>query len=168
MGIKHLEEFEIYYNLGNSRSYREVAERIGKSPRTVETWGLKEKWSDEVKLRDLEILKEQRKQTVKERTQQAKKYKEIVNASIGEYIKKLQKNEIEITSICDLDRLIRLSCFLDGYMDSTNNINTGEINTETKVEETLNHELSKKTLETMNQIIESYQNINKPRKQGKE
>ena len=53
-------------------------------------------------------------------------------------------------------------------MDSTNNINTGEINSETKVEETLNHELSKKTLETMNQIIESYQNINKPRKQGKE
>ena len=66
MSIKHLEEFEIYYNLGNSRSYREVAEGIGKSPRTVETWGLKEKWSDEVKLRDLEVLKEQRKQTVKE------------------------------------------------------------------------------------------------------
>ena len=63
MSIKHIEEFEIYYNLGNSRSYREVAERIGKSPRTVETWGLKEKWSDEVKLRDLEVLKEQRKQT---------------------------------------------------------------------------------------------------------
>lgn len=113
--LKHLNAFEYYYSLGSARTYEQVAQKFNKSVKTVGIWGSKEKWQEEVRLRDLEAVKESRRQSLINRRSKATEYKKIVEASLDDYVKRLKKGNIEVKSVKDVDVLMRLMCFLDGY-----------------------------------------------------
>ena len=113
--LKHLDAFEYYYSLGSARTYEQVAQKVNKSVKTVGIWGSKEKWQEEVRLRDLEAVKESRRQSLINRRSKATEYKKIVEASLDDYVKRLKKGNIEVKSVKDVDVLMRLMCFLDGY-----------------------------------------------------
>ena len=81
--LKHLDAFEYYYSLGSARTYEQVAQKVNKSVKTVGIWGSKEKWQEEVRLRDLEAVKESRRQSLINRRSKATEYKKIVEASQG-------------------------------------------------------------------------------------
>ena len=114
--IKHLDAFEYYYSLGSARTYEQVAQKFSKSVKTVQNWGYSEKWQEEVKLRDIEQLKENRRLSLLGRRTKAKEYKKIVEASIGQYVEKLKKGKIEIKSVKDLETLIKLQGYLDDFV----------------------------------------------------
>lgn len=114
--IKHIEAFEFYYAMGSARSYEKVAQEFNKSLTTVGKWGKSENWQEEVKLRDIEQLKENRRLSLLGRRNKAKEYKKIVEASIGQYVDKLKKGKIEIKSVKDLETLIKLQGYLDDFV----------------------------------------------------
>lgn len=116
--IKHLDAFEFYYSLGSARTYEQVAQKFNKSKKTIQNWGYAEKWTDEIKLRDLEVLKEAREKSKKARFKKGNEYQKIVIFAIKTFADKLNNHEIELNSISDLERLIKLDAYLDGYIDS--------------------------------------------------
>lgn len=115
--IKHLDAFEYYYSLGSARTYEQVAQKFNVKYSTVNNWGYKEKWQEEVRYRDTELLKENRRLSLIGRRSEAKTYKKVADASIQTYIEKLKKGKIEIKSVKDLDLLVRLSCYLDEFVE---------------------------------------------------
>lgn len=114
--LKHIKEFEFYYDLGSDRSYSKVAEHFKKSITTVKKWGSSENWGDEVSLRNKQQLEENRRQSLLNRRKTVNQYQNILNSSLNTYIDKLKNKEIEVKTVKDLDRLIRLSILLDGYV----------------------------------------------------
>ena len=114
--IKHLDAFEYYYSLGSARTYEQVAQKFNVKYNTVNNWGYKEKWQEEVKLRDIEQLKENRRLSLVGRRSKAKEYKTIVEACIGQYVEKLKKGKVEVKSVKDLETLIKLQCYLDDFV----------------------------------------------------
>ena len=116
--IKHLDAFEFYYSLGSARTYEQVAQEFKKSEKTIRNWGYAEKWAEEIKLRDLEVLKETRRKTIQERVAKGMKYQKIIEASIGKYIDGLKSGAVVISSVNDLEKLFKLDAYLDGYVHS--------------------------------------------------
>lgn len=113
--IKHIEAFEDYYAMGSARSYAKLAQKIGKSCTIVEKWGKVEGWQEEVGKRDVEILKANRENCVKELSRSCESYRKIIDASIGQYVDQLKKGKIKITSVGDLEKLVRLRVYIDEW-----------------------------------------------------
>lgn len=47
--------FEVYYAMGEARSYQRVADRLGVGQKHVQCWGRKHKWPQRVAERDIEL-----------------------------------------------------------------------------------------------------------------
>ena len=133
--IKHLDAFEFYYSLGSARTYEQVAQEFNKSEKTIRNWGYVEKWAEEIKLRDLEALKEARRKSVKERVSKSIKYQKIIDASIGKYIEGLKNGEVIINSVSDLERLFKLDAYLDGYINAAVTEQIEEIEPPSQIEQ---------------------------------
>lgn len=114
--IKHLDAFEYYYSLGSARSYEKVAQKFNRSEKTVNTWGYKEKWAEEVRYRDTEQLKENRRQSLISRRSSASKYQKLVDGSLKVYLEELKKGRIKVETVKDLDTLVKLACYLDDFV----------------------------------------------------
>lgn len=161
MAIKHLDEFNAYYNMGPKRSYKAVSEQFDISNRTVESWGKKEEWSKEVQLRDYQKLKEQRKDNLKNRQKLASDFQIFINALLGEYGKKIKNGDIKLESVTDLEKLVKLTIILDNYVDlgyetllqdkKYNKIEEEQLN-QNKPSENL---YSNKTLQTLETVLKS-------------
>lgn len=114
--IKHLDAFEYYYAMGSARTYDKVAQKFNVKPKTVEAWGYKEKWQEEVRYRDTEQLKENRRQSLLNRRVKARDYKKLVEGSLKVYLEELKKGRIKVETVKDLDTLVKLACYLDDFV----------------------------------------------------
>lgn len=114
--IKHFEAFEYYYALGSARSYEKVAQKFNTHINTIKKWGSKENWQKEVEFRDVDALYESRKRSRLAHKRKSDQYQNVLKGSLNTYIEKLKKGQIEISTVNDLDKLIRLDLYLDGYV----------------------------------------------------
>jgi hypothetical protein len=106
--LKHIKEFDYYYGLGDTRSCTLVAEKFNKSPKTVEKWSYTEGWQEEVKLRDRQALELARQRAVINKVDTIEDYRKIIKASLSVYIEKLKKGKVDIKTVQDMERLIKL------------------------------------------------------------
>lgn len=106
--LKHIKEFDYYYGLGASRSYTKVAEKFKKSIKTIEKWGYTEGWQKEVRLRDKLVLEKARERAVIDKVETIEDYRKIIKASLSVYIDKLKKGKIDIKTVQDMERLMKL------------------------------------------------------------
>ena len=117
--IKHFDAFEYYYDLGPTRTLSATSEYVGKSLRTIERWSSAEGWPDEVKKRDIEVLKELRRKSIKNHTKKSSEYQTVIKAGIARFIDNLKNGKIEVDSISDFEKLIKLDAYLDEYAENS-------------------------------------------------
>lgn len=113
--IKHIKEFEYYYNLGSGRSYSQVAAEFKKSLKTVKKWGSVEKWQEETELRDNEAIKIARKRAILEQAERISRTGQILDLALFRYVEQLNAGKIKISSVKDLEKLIKLGVMVDVY-----------------------------------------------------
>lgn len=129
--IIHREAFEYYFELGDDRTLKSVADRFGIAVRSVEKWSSAFNWQEKVFLRDRAISEAVEKKLIKTVVDEKIKYKKIADNYINRVIlglglinekdeekrkKILANGGIEITpkTIWDLERLINLNLKLLG------------------------------------------------------
>ena len=112
--LRHNEAFEFYYALGEDRTYQKVADEFKTSKTTVYTWAKQFNWSARVEQRDIDIARKLEKKTNSTVANEKARYRTIVKAAIQDFALRLNKQEIEVTSVLDLERLIKLDLLLMG------------------------------------------------------
>lgn len=110
--IKHPLEFEYYYSLGPTRSCRQVADYFNRKIGTVNTWCTKECWDNEVKLRDSQVLELAREKAVLDKLETITDYRKVIKASLAVYIDRLKKGKVDIKTVQDMERLMKLDITL--------------------------------------------------------
>lgn len=111
------EAFELYYSLGNKRSLKTVAEKIGRTERTIAGWSRSLNWVDRVKQREIEDAKNEALSTgaLNSQTTEAKtRYRLLLNSLLNKTAEKIAKGELSIRNIQDLERVIKLDLLLMG------------------------------------------------------
>ena len=115
------EAFEIYYHLGDKRSLKLVAEKIGRTERTVAGWSRSYNWVDRVKQREIEDAKNMGGNALNAQTTDVKtRYRILMNNLISKASEKIARGELSIRNIQDLERVVKLDLLLMGEATETN------------------------------------------------
>ena len=110
--------FEAYYMMGDARSLSKVAQTFGVTSASVCNWKQKFNWDARVKALDAANYRDIREYDKKQVLNEIIAYRKIIKTSVAEYIKKLKEGGIEIKSVNDLSKLIRLDLDLLIYIDN--------------------------------------------------
>ena len=113
--------FEIYYKLVSDSSLRAgrclqiVADKLGRNRRTVQNWYRKYNWDNRVAQRALEQAKqagsiELHNETLSIRTE----YRKAMDTLLEQAYKDIQEGKLQIESMEDLERMIKLDLLLMG------------------------------------------------------
>ena len=112
--LQHSEAFEYYYSLGKERSLVAVSCQYDVSERTVARWSKTFSWQERIELRDIEISKKLEEKTNTTIVNEKANYRKIIKASIATFVERLKNKEVDVTTIADLERLIKLDLLLMG------------------------------------------------------
>mgnify|MGYP000845557772 CR=1 FL=1 len=112
--LKQKEAFELYYSLGDKRSLMSVARQCGVSERTVARWSKLFNWQERVEQRDIENARRLEEKTNETVVATKANYRKIIKAAIGRWVKRFQGGEIDVESVWDLERLVKLDLLLMG------------------------------------------------------
>lgn len=110
------EAFEIYYQLADKRSLKAVAEKIGRTERTVAGWSRAFNWVDRVSQREIEERKNTANndsilaQTVDVKT----RYRIMINNLMAMASRKIASGELKIKNVQDFERVVKLDLLLMG------------------------------------------------------
>ena len=105
------EAFEIYYLMGDKRSLRAVAEKIGRTERTVAGWSRSFSWVDRVGQREIEETKNNSddKALLNSRTTDIKtRYRIMINNLMAQASRKIARGELSIRNVQDYERMVKL------------------------------------------------------------
>ncbi len=111
------EAFEIYYQLGDKRSLKAVAEKVGRTERTVAGWSRAFSWVDRVKQREIEDAKNNAlsNNALNSQTTDVKtRYRIMINNLMAQASKKIATGELKIRNVQDLERAVKLDLLLMG------------------------------------------------------
>ena len=111
------EAFEIYYHLGDKRSLKAVAEKVGRTERTVAGWSRAYSWVDRVKQREIEDAKNNSlsSNALNSQTTDVKtRYRIMINNLMAQASKKIASGELKIRNVQDLERAVKLDLLLMG------------------------------------------------------
>lgn len=111
------EAFEIYYHLGDKRSLKAVAEKVGRTERTVAGWSRAYSWVDRVKQREIEDAKNNAlsSNALNSQTTDIKtRYRIMINNLMAQASKKIASGELKIRNVQDLERAVKLDLLLMG------------------------------------------------------
>ena len=108
--------FEYYYGLGDARTLQEVAKLCKMSESTVQKWSAAFNWNDRIKLKDLEIAKDLKKQSHDSVLDIKARLLKMVNVPVEDYLNKIDNGEIpvNIKSSTDIERFIKLILLIYG------------------------------------------------------
>lgn len=107
--------FEIYYSLGAGRSLQAVADKVGRSKRSVQNWYRAYKWDERVAQRALEDAKIAGYEALQRETLAIRaEYRKAMDALMGQAKKDIEAGKIQIKSIEDLEIAIKLDLLLMG------------------------------------------------------
>lgn len=109
------EAFELYYAMGEKRSLRAVAERVGRTERTIAGWSRSYNWVDRVTQRRIEDERNASVDMLNIQTTDVKtRYRIIIAQLIRRATGGINDGLLEVKSVEDLERLIRLDQLLTG------------------------------------------------------
>ena len=106
--------FECYYALGDARSYKKVAGELGVSRHTIKLWAQSFAWRERVRERDAEVARKVADRAIQTNVDELGRNKKIVQMALVKLAKAIADGTAKLQA-SDLDRLIRLQAFLDGY-----------------------------------------------------
>ncbi len=124
---RHLEAFELYYALGDNRSYSKVAEKFGVSIGCISAWSKKYSWQRRVAERDNKMALRLQRETDKQILEDRKMYRKIIKASLQSYMDNLKVNKIKINNIKDFYTLARLDMMFMETLDKGTANDVGDL-----------------------------------------
>jgi predicted transcriptional regulator len=110
---RHQQAFEVYAASGPKRTYRQVADQLGVSERTVRHWAKQEKWRQRLGEREAQAARHMADQVIGLSVAHAARNRKMVELALMKVIKAINSDKVKI-QVGDLDRLLRLQAFLDG------------------------------------------------------
>jgi len=125
--------FETYYGLGAGRSYGSAARETGVSEATVKLWGRRYRWQHRVRERDLEVARTVADRSIHGEVETQDRRQKIVRMALMHVAKAIAEGKVKPT-MSDLDRLIRLECFLSNEPDSRTEHVVGDLSGRTREE----------------------------------
>lgn len=111
------EAFEIYYQLGEHRTLKKVAEKVDRTERTVAGWSRSFNWVDRVSQREIEEAKNNAgdKATLDSKTTDVKtRYRIMINNLMANASRKIARGELSIRNVQDFERVVKLDMLLMG------------------------------------------------------
>lgn len=120
------EAFEIYYQMGDKRSLRAVAEKVDRTERCVAGWSRTYNWVDRISQREIEEAKysdnmdEILAQTVASKTS----YRIMISNLMKQVSRKIARGELAIRNIQDYERMVKLDLLLMGEATERSDNNT--------------------------------------------
>lgn len=103
----HLDAFELYYSMKNSRSYKKVADELGVGERAVSRWGKEFGWQERVKERDKKIAKRVEEKVIEQEVDTRVNFDKAINESIAIYRKMIKgKDSISEDTVKILGSLV--------------------------------------------------------------
>lgn len=112
------EAYDLYFAMGEDRSYEAVAKAMGVSKNTIANWARMFNWQSRVAEREEatreKIYQEMYGDTDKVIIDANVKYRRFIEKSIDKYIKSFKDGAIKITSINEFIKLVELDLKLAG------------------------------------------------------
>ena len=110
---RHQQAFEVYVAGGPKRTYKQVAEQLGVSERTVRHWANQGKWRQRLSEREAQAARQMADQVISSSVAHAARNRKMVELALMKVIKAINSDKVRV-QVGDLDRLLRLQAFLDG------------------------------------------------------
>ena len=129
----HLRAFELYYGLGEQRSYERVATELQVAPSTVKLWARSFGWRDRLRERDLEVAREVAGRTLTDEVSRRERSLQIVHLAMVQLAKAIAEGDVRMT-LADLDKLIRLEAFLSDEPESRHELVLNDLSDKSDVE----------------------------------
>lgn len=128
--MRQAKAFDLYFTMGDNRSYEKVGKQIGVSTNSVATWAKKYNWQQRLSERNAAIHQEMYAKTDKEIMESLTDYKKIIHDSVQDYVKNLKSGKVKINSPGEFIKLVELDVKLTEILDNDNsNNNEGETGT---------------------------------------
>lgn len=141
------EAFELYYSLGDDRSFEAVAKAFNVTRTTISNWAAAFHWRARIIERDHQLKEKLRKQVMKDIYEDRLNYRKILKESMTEYVKNLKNGKVRPKDINDFVRLVDLdSRIVNSIMgDSAEDVH-----------------VSGDTLSTLDSLKEAFNNVEEP------
>ncbi|MBI5866938.1 MAG: hypothetical protein HZB43_01380 [candidate division Zixibacteria bacterium] len=110
---RHKEAFELYYAQGEKRSFPRLAKALGVSMAALKVWSKSFSWQKRLQERDAAVARQAADQVIGSAVVNATRKRKMVELALMKVIKAINSDKVKI-QVGDLDRLLRLSAFLDG------------------------------------------------------
>jgi hypothetical protein len=118
--LKHKKAFEVYYSLGEKRSTRATAKKVGVSPGTIQNWSKSFNWAERVEIRDATVGEALEQKAIDTVVTLKADYHKIIKATIFAAIERIKSGELRIENVNDLRMLVQLDLDLLGEEDRRN------------------------------------------------
>ena len=112
----HRKAFEMYFALGEKRSYRQIAQQLGVSLPTIKLWARSFSWQRRIAERDAEGARRMADRTLQETATDQQRNRKLLNLALSKLARAVLDGSVKM-NLSDLDRLIRLQTFLDERRD---------------------------------------------------
>lgn len=110
--------FECYYGLGLDRDFQRVADQTQIPLKTIEKWAKQDKWKERANKRDIEnieLIAVRNNMRTREKLEQ---YAGLIQCGIANFTDNMEAGLVQVTSVKDLDKLMRLQFDIDDRMDA--------------------------------------------------
>ncbi len=110
------EAFEIYYGMGKKRSLKAVAERVGRTERTVAGWSRSNNWVDRCYQREIVDAKtaEASKIALAQSVDVKTRYRILINNLMAKASTLIAEGKLVIKNVQDFERVVKLDLLLMG------------------------------------------------------
>ena len=119
--LHHQRIFDIYYSMGENRSLQKLWEQLDQdntierpSMATLKRWSGVLSWQERIEQRDMENSRRLEQKTNNTIVNEKANYRKIIKAAIGKFVKNLQDGKVDISSVQDAERLVKLDLLLMG------------------------------------------------------
>lgn len=119
------EAFETYFSLGDTRdrNLQKVADKHHVSIQTVRSWRRNFSWETRTLQRDAEVSAQLTKSSVTSVAVAKAAYIDIIDETIEQWKQNLQRGEIRLDTVDDLQKMVKLRLLLAG--ENTENVGIG-------------------------------------------
>lgn len=115
--LEHLQAFEYWVALGDSRNYKEVAKHFHVSEMSIYKWANSFDWQSRLAERNKKLAEKLAKDTDSKYLEYRKKNIERLEKTLQAYEKKLDAGKVDVTQIPDILRVLELQTKLMGLED---------------------------------------------------
>ncbi len=113
---RHRKAFEVFFSLGDRRTYRMAADKLGVSASTIKLWSRTFGWSQRISERDAEIVRQVSEKSTSDSVADTERNLKMIRAAKNKVIKDILEGKTK-SSVGELAKCIKLERELQSQPD---------------------------------------------------